>query len=292
MDPSVWRRLGFLQLSVLTLIWKREMYGLELLNSLRLNGYSIGTGQLYPALSKLEEKGLISSREEIRKGANRRFFQATELGRILVTNYLIDFLNLFSELQAEKLSFVPKDVYRLIEISPGITCADFSIRRTVRQFVPIVEISREIGQNGQVFLSSTNKEYTNLYNERIEIHKLQNIAKVLEVNQGEIALPDNSVDLAICVFTLYMNDTDWIIPEMARVLKPTGTGLVVDMLEIEGEIDARFALIDLIIDLSPQISKIGINLLEVENLLNENGLFINEKQENRGIIYLVFSKRS
>ncbi|MFX0208763.1 MAG: helix-turn-helix transcriptional regulator, partial [Candidatus Hodarchaeota archaeon] len=290
MDPSSWRRLGFLQLSILTLVWKSEMYGLELLNNLKLNGYLIGPGQLYPTLGKLEERRLISSREEIRRGANRKFFQATELGKQLVIYYLMDFLSLFSEMQAEKVSFVTKDIYELIEISPGITFADFSIRRTGRQFVPIIEICKQIGVNGHVFLTSTREDYTNLYKERIKDRGLRN-ATVLGVERGETTLPDNSVDLAICIFTLYMNDTEWIIPEMGRVLKSNGTGLIVDTKEIEGELDARFSLIDMLLDLVPQLSKIGLNLPEVKNLLTKNGLVIHTKKENRGVIYLILKKQ-
>ncbi len=288
-DPSSWRRLGFLQLSILTLVWKTEMYGLELLKNLKLNGYPIGPGQLYPALGKLEEKGLIISREEIKKGANRRFFLTTELGRQLVTYYLMDFLSLFSEMQAEKVSFVTKDIYELIEIRPGITFADFSIRRTGRQFVPIIEIHEQVGSKGHVFLTSTRKDYTDLYKGRIKDNNLKN-ATVLEVEQGKTTLPDSSVELAICIFTLYMNDTEWIIPEMGRVLKTNGIGLIVDTKEIERELDARFAFIDLLLDLVPQLSKIGINLSEVEGISAENGLVIHRKKENRGVIYLVLTK--
>ena len=77
---------------------KSEEYGLGIVKVIEDASYghrTIRMGSLYPALSKLEKKQLISSRwgdEEVpeRCGARRRYYQLTEEGRYTL-DYLISF---------------------------------------------------------------------------------------------------------------------------------------------------------------------------------------------------------
>ena len=80
---------------ILTALNRGEDYGLGIIKAIELasqGNRTIRIGALYPALSRLEDKGLITSRwgdEEVpeRGGARRRYYQLTELGR-----YNLDFL--------------------------------------------------------------------------------------------------------------------------------------------------------------------------------------------------------
>lgn len=69
-----------LEETILNLLVGREMYGLEILEATKIK-----VSSLYPALHKMEMKGLVSSRwgEETPKergGARRRYYTATRLG--------------------------------------------------------------------------------------------------------------------------------------------------------------------------------------------------------------------
>ncbi|MFX0212019.1 MAG: hypothetical protein ACFFDT_38950 [Candidatus Hodarchaeota archaeon] len=77
---------------------------------------------------------------------------------------------------------------------------------------------------------------------------------------------------------------------MRRILKPNGVGIIIETLEFKKEEDVRFAYLDLSITLSPHGSKLGINPTDVESTLNENGLYVRIKKENRGVIYIVVAK--
>ncbi len=287
-----WRRLGFLQLSIITLLWKREMYGLELSNNLKMNGYPIGAGQLYPTLNRLKKNDLISVREEIRKGANRKFFKTTNSGRKLVRTYLANFMNLFPELIAEYYTFVKDDLYNLTELSPGMVIADLSFRRTDSIWHPETDLCQHIGPTGRMFLTASSKENLSAINDRIEYQKLQDIITIVEVDQGKTHLPDNSVDLVLCAFTLKKNGSEWLIPEMCRILKPNGKGIIIDTLKFEKKADVRYVYTDLFVELSQNDSDTGINLEAVESLLNKNGLIIKNKMENKGVKYLEVMKEN
>ena len=55
--------LRWLQQTLLTKLYSREMFGLEIQRDLKLWGEDVGAGQLYPALKKLEKAELITSQQ-------------------------------------------------------------------------------------------------------------------------------------------------------------------------------------------------------------------------------------
>lgn len=80
-------RLSAIDEDILTVLLGRELYGLEILDVLnpdRPNPLSFGS--LYPALNRLERKGLISWRwgdeQEESGGARRKYYKVTGLGAI------------------------------------------------------------------------------------------------------------------------------------------------------------------------------------------------------------------
>lgn len=78
-------RLSALDEDVLTAMLGRNLYGLEILDELNLaRPISLSFGSLYPALNRLEKKGLISWRwgdeQEGSGGARRKYYKVTGLG--------------------------------------------------------------------------------------------------------------------------------------------------------------------------------------------------------------------
>ncbi|MGH2414619.1 MAG: PadR family transcriptional regulator [Microcystaceae cyanobacterium] len=83
-------RLSAIDEDILTVLNnQRELYGLEILDCLNLGrednlGSKLGFGSLYPALNRLEKKGLISWRwgdeEEVSGGARRKYYKITGYG--------------------------------------------------------------------------------------------------------------------------------------------------------------------------------------------------------------------
>lgn len=78
-------RLSAIDEDILTVLLGRELYGLEILDQLNLNRpIELGFGSLYPALNRLENKGLVSWRwgDEVDDsgGARRKYYKVTGVG--------------------------------------------------------------------------------------------------------------------------------------------------------------------------------------------------------------------
>jgi DNA-binding PadR family transcriptional regulator len=79
-------RLSAIDEDILTLLTGRELYGLEILDQLNLDRPTnqLRFGSLYPALGRLEKKGLASWRwgDKVDEfgGARRKYYKVTGLG--------------------------------------------------------------------------------------------------------------------------------------------------------------------------------------------------------------------
>lgn len=78
-------RLSAIDEDILTALSGRTLYGLEILDQLNLDRPSeLRFGSLYPALNRLEKKGLVSWQwgDEVDDsgGARRKYYQVTGLG--------------------------------------------------------------------------------------------------------------------------------------------------------------------------------------------------------------------
>lgn len=87
-DPQLLK--GVLPTLVLALLGTAESYGYELVTRLREAGLEgIGTGTVYPVLSRLEREGLLTSRlEASSSGPARKYYRPTEAGRAQVVTGL------------------------------------------------------------------------------------------------------------------------------------------------------------------------------------------------------------
>ena len=81
---------GSTSLIVLQLFLDRDMYGYQLVKEMEArsgNSLQVKEGTLYPALHKLELKGLIESYwEEQVKGPARKYYRITDEGRKILEN--------------------------------------------------------------------------------------------------------------------------------------------------------------------------------------------------------------
>jgi PadR family transcriptional regulator PadR len=82
---------GSISLLLLNLLWRREMYGYEILQAAAVrsaNAFEFKEGTLYPALHQLEKKGLVTS--QWRTGDNcreRKYYSLTTKGRRAAQEY-------------------------------------------------------------------------------------------------------------------------------------------------------------------------------------------------------------
>ena len=83
MDNTITRGvfLAFVRVHVLYHAAEGPVFGLEMIEELRHNGYSIGPGTLYPILHNLENAGCLRWKKEIVRGKRRKYYVATAKGR-------------------------------------------------------------------------------------------------------------------------------------------------------------------------------------------------------------------
>ncbi|MHA2005182.1 MAG: hypothetical protein ACW960_13930 [Candidatus Thorarchaeota archaeon] len=80
---------------------------------------------------------------------------------------------------------------------------------------------------------------------------------------------------------MHEDDTEWVISEIKRLLKPEGSGLIVDFVNIENHV-----MMDVITQLIPGHSQLGIDVEKTERKLKEVGLRILQKTTKDWITFL------
>lgn len=81
-DPSAQLRKGVVEYCVLGLLSREPMYGWQLSETLASHGVIASIGTLYPILTRLREKGFVSSYEMASEsGPVRRYYRLTESGQ-------------------------------------------------------------------------------------------------------------------------------------------------------------------------------------------------------------------
>ncbi|WP_239347259.1 PadR family transcriptional regulator [Frankia sp. Cj5] len=93
-DPQLLK--GVLSLLLLCLLAERESYGYQLVQRLREIGLSdISDGTVYPALTRLEREGRVTSRlVTSRSGPARKYYRPTEAGYAALAQGTVHWLSL------------------------------------------------------------------------------------------------------------------------------------------------------------------------------------------------------
>lgn len=74
---------GSMTMLILKLLSERDMYGYEMIDTLRQksqNVFELKAGTLYPLLHSLEEKGLLTAYEQEAGGKTRKYYSLTKQG--------------------------------------------------------------------------------------------------------------------------------------------------------------------------------------------------------------------
>lgn len=86
-DIGVWRselKRGVMEMCIMKLIEKEELYGYEIAKTLRTltkDILNIEEGTLYPLLRRLEDRGWITGDWKIYRGRARKYYRLTPLGK-------------------------------------------------------------------------------------------------------------------------------------------------------------------------------------------------------------------
>lgn len=81
---------GIIELCVLKVISKEDMYGFEVIETLS-KPLQVNENTIYPLLRRLTNQGFFTTyAKSSPSGANRKYYQITNLGKDALNNYLVE----------------------------------------------------------------------------------------------------------------------------------------------------------------------------------------------------------
>ncbi|MBE9158771.1 helix-turn-helix transcriptional regulator [Nodosilinea sp. LEGE 06152] len=89
---------SLIRLHILHHAAQEPIFGLGIIEELGRHGYKLSAGTLYPMLHDMERKGYLTSVEETEGRQTRRFYAATELGKLRLDDAKQKVQELFGEL--------------------------------------------------------------------------------------------------------------------------------------------------------------------------------------------------
>lgn len=95
-------RKGYLELCVLCLVKSRgRLYGVELLEALRVAGVEVKEGTIYPMLNRMSLDGLLKAQWETEgaKGHPRKFYSLTNLGLEKTLSMTLEFSKMYKVIE-------------------------------------------------------------------------------------------------------------------------------------------------------------------------------------------------
>jgi PadR family transcriptional regulator PadR len=76
--------LGFIRVHILYHASQKPVYGAWLMRELARHGYDLSPGTLYPTLHALEEEGYLTKRVRVVEGRQRKYYEITERGGMVL----------------------------------------------------------------------------------------------------------------------------------------------------------------------------------------------------------------
>ena len=94
--------LGFVKVHILYHASREPIFGVEITHELARHGYSLSPGTLYPTLHRLEKEGYLESNSKVVKGRVRKYYRATDKGKMMLEQSRQKIRELVTEVLEEK----------------------------------------------------------------------------------------------------------------------------------------------------------------------------------------------
>jgi len=257
------------------------MYGLELMKILKARGKEkLSPGLLYPTLNRLEEKGLLESREEKRKGAGatRKIYRTTAHGEDAIFKGVGPVTDFVDFLLWEESAELREDIYQGCGFREGQIDVDFS--NNLEDLIAI-DIGHYVGPFGKVFFHVKDPEQVAILQNHINAHNLENIVFPLDASTTDLLKP-SSADIVTNIMSLHEEPTPLTsIKAMRDVVKEKGRVVVADL----HKIDHIFAT--LLQRLAPHHRSMGLSEEDLMEWFDKAGLEPERIRKEKGIITIV-----
>lgn len=220
MDDDEYDRIGWFQLQLLLQLAFRPKYGYEIINEMKVNDIKISTGQVYPALKKLENSEYLKSFSKKGRAARRKYYEITEKGVEAIKRTLRPMLYNLIPAMYTLLSDIRTTLFDHYKISRGDTILFYS--DPIKQ--PLIDLARLVGDQGKVLITvKTSASLQTI----LEFAAFFNFDKVIQpiiiTKDRKINCDKNVADQAVVMIFQKEKDMDKLLQEVIKIVKPGGT---------------------------------------------------------------------
>ncbi|MFX1452297.1 MAG: PadR family transcriptional regulator, partial [Promethearchaeota archaeon] len=207
-------RIGWFQLQLLLQLAFRPKYGYEIINEMKINDIKISTGQVYPALKKLENSEYLKSFSKKGKAARRKYYEITSKGLEAVRNTIRPMIfNLLPAIYT-LLADIKKTIFDIAEVQEGDKVLLYS--DPIKQ--PLLDLARIVGYDGEVFITVNTPASFQTVNDFALFYNLEKVIKPVILNDKfKIQLESNLVDHG--VFMCFQRKTRAEVQEILNEIK-------------------------------------------------------------------------
>jgi DNA-binding PadR family transcriptional regulator len=280
------KHLNWLQQRILELLWEqKDLYGQEIVEIMSYKHNEeekIRSGQLYPALRKLEKGGFVKSEEKKIENIKHVIYKITEKGDLEIQKQFSIFFHLMEVAIGKDLGSILDEMNDIIDFSDKF-CVDLSNRFLDPVTLKLAEFVKPDGRYIVREDCYFDAELSELLKKRIVTFNHQHVISIKNRNE----LTKNNVDVAIVVFTLHESNSEWILPKMKEILRPDGYGIIIDLISLEGHIIEK-----IVSNYLSNHGSIGINIDETKEKLIQLGFTVTNEHVIDGIVTLIFQPTS
>lgn len=209
-------RIGWFQLQLLLQLAFRPKYGYEIINEMKINDIHISTGQVYPALKKLETSNYLKSFSKKGKAARRKYYEITAKGLEAVRHTIKPMIFNLLPAMYTLLADIKKTIFDTYEIKEGDKVLLYS--DPIKQ--PLIDLARIVGMDGEVFITVNSPASFQTVNDFALFYNLEKIIKPVILNdKSKIQCENNLVDHGIFMLFQRNPDAQGILNEIKRCTK-------------------------------------------------------------------------
>ncbi|MHA1452088.1 MAG: PadR family transcriptional regulator [Promethearchaeota archaeon] len=272
------KHLNWLQQRILELLWEQQdLYGQEIVEILSYkhnDEEKIRSGQLYPALRKLEKGGFVNSEEKKIENIKHVIYKITEKGALEIQRQFSIFFHLMEVTIGKHLTNQLELLNEKIHFSDKF-CVDLSNRFLDPVTLKLAEFVKPDGRYIVREDCYFDAELSELLKKRIVTFNHQHVISIK--NRDE--LTKKNVDIAI----LHESDSEWILPKIKEILRQDGYGIIIDLVSLEDHIIEK-----IVSNYLSNHGMIGINVDETKEKLAQSGFTVTDESIIDGIVTLIF----
>ncbi len=219
-DTNYDPRIGWFQLQLLLQLAFRPKYGYEIINEMKVNDIKISTGQVYPALKKLENSGYLNSFSKKGRAARRKYYEITEQGVEAIRRTIRPMLYNLLPAMYTLLADIRNTLFDHYKINRGDTILFYS--DPIKQ--PLIDLARLVGDTGKVLITVKNAaslqtilDFATFFNfDKVIQPIIQNKDKTLQCEKG-------IADQAVLMLFQQEPNIDILLNKTLEIVKPNGT---------------------------------------------------------------------